>query len=115
MRRLQVLAIAGAAAIAACGGGDESTMVSVYANTGAVQCTGGGLTLSQQRAQLEQAGVTVHSASCGHDGIPVPAVCGASAGTIGIFGISSDQVALAANRGFATLSSLPSARAVPCS
>ena len=100
--------------VAACGGGDETTTTDVYAVRGSLQCTGGGVTLAQQRAQLEGAGVAVVSASCGSDGVPRVTQCGTPSGEIGVFTIPSNQVGPASSSGFLPLSGLPGATKTAC-
>jgi hypothetical protein len=103
------------AGVAGCGGGGDSTTTEVYAYRGVLQCTGGGVTLTQQRAQLEGAGVSVLSASCGTDGMLHAAVCGAESGEIGVFTIPGDQTSAASKAGFASLSGRPAAKTKSCS
>lgn len=100
--------------LAACGGSDAPPTTEVYAATGALQCTRGGLTLAQQRAQLEGVGVAVVSASCGLDGAARVAVCGASDGSIGVFTIASAQTGVALNNGFQLFASLPNGTKTAC-
>lgn len=111
-RNSVVLMLAGV--FAACGGGDESTTTDVYATRGSLQCSGGGVTLAQQRAQLESAGATVVSASCGSDGVLRVTQCGTPSGEIGVFSIPSNQVGLASTSGFLPLSGLPGATKTAC-
>lgn len=117
---LPVLAVA---SLAACGGGDSggpdietrAAGIKVFKATGSLQCSGGGLSLSALQAQLTAAKVQVRSAECGTDGQPVPAVCGVPDGKIGIFELPIAEEAAAAAAGFKPLSTLPGAKAAPCS
>lgn len=98
----------------ACTGGTTTVSgaigaVSVYKATGAVQCSGGGLTPAQMQLELTAAGIGVISAACGSDGNAVVAMCGAPTGTINIFEVQSADVAAAQGLGYALLSSLPNA------
>ena len=90
------------------------TTTSVYKSTGSLQCTGGGLTLEQLKAELTGGSLPVESASCGIDGLGHIAVCGASDGRIGIFEIASAGVTAAQALGFAPLSDLPEATRTAC-
>ena len=90
------------------------TATSVYKPTGSVQCTGGGLTLDQLKAQLTGGSIPVESAACGFDGNAHITVCGASDGRIGVFEISNADIAAAQALGFAPLSALPDATRAAC-
>jgi hypothetical protein len=118
---LPVLAVA---SLAACGGGGDGggpdiqirvAGIKVFKATGSLQCSGGGLSLTALQEQLAAANVQVRSAECGTDGQPMPAVCGAPDGKIGIFEIAVADDAAAATAGFKPLSTLPGAKTIPCS
>ncbi len=96
-------------AVMGCGAGDDDVQasVSVVKSTGSVQCTGGGRTLAALQAELTGAGVSVSGASCGHDGMIRPAVCGATDGTVGIFEVPAAQRAQAEALNFTLLSAAP--------
>lgn len=114
MRTIFTMAVV-MASLSACGGGsDNEDSVSVFKSNGAVQCTGGGVTLATLEGQLTAGKVQVRASACGNDGLVYAAVCGAPDGRIGIFQIPSDQVAAAAAVGFAPLSTAPGAKVVPC-
>ena len=70
--------------------------------------------MASLQAQLTAANVQVRSAACGGTGMAYAAVCGALDGKIGIFAISPAQAEAAAKAGFAPLSTLPTAKTVPC-
>lgn len=119
---LPVLAVA---SLAACGGGSgdsggpdietrAAAGVKVFKATGSLQCSGGGLSLAALQAQLTAANVQVQAAECGTDGQPLPAVCGAPDGKIGIFEIPIAQEAAATAAGFKPLGTLPGAKTAPC-
>ena len=111
-RKVIVLILVGV--VAGCGGGDEPTTTDVYAARGSLQCSVGGVTLAQQLAQLEGAGVAVVSASCGSDGVPRITQCGTPSGEIGVFTIPSNQVGAASSSGFLPLSRLAGATKTAC-
>lgn len=99
---LRLTAVA-ATLLAGCGGGGPDELsATVYRATGALQCQGGGQSLASIQALLAAAGVAVHSASCGSDGLAHPALCGVPDGSIAIFEISRPQLPLALQAGFAS-------------
>jgi hypothetical protein len=102
------------AAMCSCGGGTSAANVFMYKYAGSVQCTGGGLSLPEMATQLSNAGVQVISSSCGVDGNPRIAMCGAADGRIGIFELAPSQTQAATNAGFAPLSQLPAASKTTC-
>jgi hypothetical protein len=113
------LAFPAIAMLFGCSGGEskappQPASVSVYKTAGAVQCTGGGLSIEDLRRQLDSAEISIHSAGCGSDGKMYPAACGQPDGQIGIFEVPESQVQAAAKLGFAQLSELPDARKSPC-
>jgi hypothetical protein len=112
--RIVVLTLAILGSLTACGGGDEDAGSKVYKSMGSRQCNGGGVSLSALQAQLATANVQVHSAACGTDGLTYSTVCGGADGKIGIFEISPDQAGAAAAAGFAPLSTVPTAKTIPC-
>lgn len=113
--RIVVLTLAALASLTACGGGDdEEASTQVFKSMGSLQCSGGGESLATLQAQLAAAKVQVRSAACGTNGLASPTVCGSPDGRIGIFEIAPDQAAAAAAAGFAPLSTVPTARTVPC-
>ena len=103
-------------AVAACGGGDEMSPVTVRVikSLGSAQCTGGGTTVAVLLAQLSGAGVQVTATSCGNDGLLYPAVCGAPDGALGIFVIPTSQQIQADALGFMPMSSVPTAIVSAC-
>lgn len=111
--RIVVLALVVLASLTACGGGGDEE-AKVFKSMGSRQCSGGGVSLAALQAQLVAAKVQVSSAECGTDGVATSAVCGAPDGRIGIFEISSDQAGAAAAAGFAPLSTMPTAKTIPC-
>lgn len=89
--------------------------VQVFKNRGALQCGGPGTPPEQMRTELELAGVRVHGAHCGSDGLMRPAVCGGSTGDINLFDIPVADLPRAQALGFAPLSQLGvEARSLPC-
>lgn len=111
----EIAAIVAAFAVVSCGGGDTPVAtIKVFKSLGSVQCTGGGTTLSALQEQLTGVSVSVVSSSCGNDGTPHPALCGASDGAIGIFEIPVSQQAQASSLTFASLSNLPLAYVATC-
>ncbi len=89
--------------------------VQVFKSRGSVQCGDRGTPPEQMRAELERAGVRVHGAHCGSDGLMRPAVCGGSTGDLNLFDIPAADLPRAQALGFAPLSQLGAeARSVPC-
>lgn len=114
--RSVVLTLAMMTSLAACGGGnDEEASSKVFKSMGSLQGSGGGVSLPALQAQLAAANVQVRSAACGTDGLATATVCGAPDGRIGIFEIAPAQAGAAAAAGFSPLSTLPSAKTLPCS
>lgn len=113
--RIVVLAFAVLTSLTACGGGeDEEASSSVFKSMGSLQCSGGGVSLSTLQAQLVAANVQVRSAACGTNGLATTTVCGGPDGRIGIFEISPAQAGAAAAAGFTPLSTVPTAKTIPC-
>lgn len=113
--RILVLTLAVLASLTACGGGeDEEASSTVFKTMGSLQCSGGGVSLAALQAQLAAANVQVRSAACGTDGRATAAICGAPDGRIGIFEISPTQAGAAAAAGFAPLSTVATAKIIPC-
>jgi hypothetical protein len=94
--------------------GSDASYALVAKSNGAKQCQPGHASLAAMRAELDAAGIAVALAACGADGMARPAVCGADAGEIGIFGIPQDALDPARALGFAPLSELPDATRTPC-
>lgn len=95
-------------------GPEQRTYTQVYANTGAVQCEGGGARVPDMAQQMRDEGVAVEMASCGHDGMARTAVCGAPDGSIGVFVIPEADRQRAQELGFESFDRLPDARVHPC-
>lgn len=113
--RILVLTSAVLALLTACGGGeDEEASSKVFKSMGSLQCSGGGVSLAALQAQLTAAKVQVRSAACGTDGLATSTVCGSPDGRIGIFEISPAQAGAAAAAGFTLLSTVPTAKTIPC-
>jgi hypothetical protein len=112
--RSVVLTFAVLASLTACGGGGDEEASIVFKSMGSRQCSGGGASLATLQAQLTAANVQVRSAACGTDGLATSAVCGAPDGKIGIFEISPDQAGAAAAAGFTPLSTVATAKTIPC-
>jgi len=113
--RIAVLILAALASLTACGGGDDGEAnTQVFKSMGSVQCSGGGVSLAVLQAQLTAANVQVRSSACGTNGMATTATCGGGDGRIGIFEISPDQAGAAAAAGFAPLSTVPTAKTIPC-
>lgn len=104
--------------LAACDGdgGDVASAptVQVFKIRGAIQCEGGGTAPEVMQHELTSAGIAVVAFACGDDGLAHVALCGAPDGRINIFDIPQHKAAQAQALGFARLSSLPSAREIPC-
>ena len=107
------LALASASCVSANSPSSQTT-VRVFKSTGSVQCAEGGTDLSTFARQLEQAGLKVLSSACGSDGRMRAAMCGAPDGRVAIFELSSADAQASSQLGFAPLSKLPDAQAVPC-
>lgn len=106
-----------AVSLTACGQSDPEEIAEggwVYRDSGAIQCESEGLSLTEMRQQLDNAGIEVRDASCGSDGIMRTAVCGAPAGRIGLFEIALADMNAAAELGFEPLDALPEATPTPC-
>ena len=88
--------------------------LSVYRATGAVQCTGGGSTLEENRKRLTDAGIQVLAASCGSNGRMFAQRCGGATGEIHVFDIPVSQKAAALSQQFRLLSELPQAQKFAC-
>lgn len=102
-------------ALAACAqppGQPERT--SVWKSFGSLQCSSSGTTLPALRRELEQGGVRVLAASCGHDGRMRIAKCGAPDGRIGIFEVPQADAGSARQLGFVPLAQLPEAERGAC-
>ena len=112
--RIPVLTFAASLLVVACGGGDSALTVQVFKPRGSLQCVGGGSSIEGLRRQLVDAGIEVSSSACGTDGRTYPATCGAPDGAIGVFEIPVTQVEAAAALLFAPMSTLDTARIVPC-
>jgi hypothetical protein len=113
--RIAILTLAVLASLTACGGGgDEEAGSKVFKSMGSLQCSGGGVSLAALQAQLAAANVQARSAACGTEGLANSTVCGSPDGRIGIFEISPTQAGAAAAAGFMPLSTLPSAKTIPC-
>lgn len=108
MRRL-VTSMVAAGLLGACGGGSGGgpAVVAVYMLLSSVQCGGGGTTAGALHQQLIARGIDALAARCGLDGLPHPAMCGASDGRIAVFDVVQTQAALALAIGFTLLSTLP--------
>ena len=112
-----LLLLVACAFLIACRGDDDnlpSTNLSLYKYAGSVQCTGGGITLSEMEHQLSDAGIQVLSSACGFDRNAYAAVCGGADGRIGIFEVPEAQAQTASTLGFAPLSNLPAATRAAC-
>jgi len=115
--RTFLLSLAAFAFLAACGGINSnlpSTSISLYKYAGSVQCTGGGMSLSEMERQLTDADIQVLSSACGLDGNVYASVCGSADGRIGIFEVPEAKAQAASSLGFAPLSDLPAATKVAC-
>ncbi|WP_210283272.1 hypothetical protein [Massilia sp. Dwa41.01b] len=86
----------------------------MFKSMGSLQCSGGGMTLAALQAQLTSANVQPRAAACGTDGVATSAVCGSPDGKIGIFEIEANEEKTAAAAGFKPLSTVPTAKVIPC-
>lgn len=109
-----LVTLSGCAAPAPSASGPGGDVVKVFKNRGALQCEGRGTPPEAMRAELERAGVRVQASACGSDGRMRPAVCGAGTGEINLFDIAAADLPGAQALGFAPLSQLRDAQAVPC-
>ena len=91
---------------------DIAVSVTVVKSMGLRQCEGGVVSPDRLAAELKAAGVTVHTASCGSDGLMRPAVCGGGTHDIGIFSIATADLSKAKQAGFGPMAS--DARVTPC-
>lgn len=92
----------------------QLTYTQVYANTGAVQCEGGGASVPDMAQQMRDEGIAVEMASCGNDGLVRTAVCGAPDGSIGVFVIPQADYQEALQLGYESFERLPDASVHPC-
>jgi hypothetical protein len=111
---LTLAVLASPALLTACGGNDEEPGSKVFKSMGSLQCSGGGLSLTTLQAQLTAANVQVRSGACGTTGLATATVCGSPDGRIAIFEISPAQAEAAGAVGFAPLSTVPTAKTIPC-
>jgi hypothetical protein len=82
------LALLCAVAGAAGGGAGPAEQIEVFKPDGSRQCEpDSGTPPAAMRAELEAAGITVHAARIGSDGMMYPQVCGAPTGRIHVFSI----------------------------
>jgi len=116
--RLETLAAMSALiSLAACASPAQTSTqgkVSLYVSAGSHQCQGGGQTAGQVRQRLQQAGIEVLQATCGHDGRIYASVCGGPDGRIIIVDVPAAKEAAARSLGFAPLAGLPDATKRPC-
>lgn len=91
---------------------NETTRIA--SSNGARQCESGRVSPSAMKRELLAGGVNVVSMACGSDGLMHPAVCGADAGEINIFEISSGDMDKAESLGFKPLSDWPDTRGISC-
>jgi hypothetical protein len=81
--------------------------VRVYESTGEKQCEGGGVTLSESKVRLTNAGIDVLDSKCGiRTGVGVLAVCGGTTVNIHTHKIKTHDLEKAKGMGFANLSTL---------
>jgi hypothetical protein len=98
------LLCAAAGAGAADGSAGPAEHVEVFRPDGSRQCEpDSGTPPAAMRAELEAAGVTVHAARTGSDGMMYPQVCGAPTGRINVFSIDPAALADARALGFMPL------------
>ena len=87
--------------------GCANQTVRVYEDTGEIQCEGGGVTLSENKAKLTNAGIDVIDSQCGvQTGIAVMAVCGGSTVNIHTHEIKAHNLDKAEELGFANITTL---------
>ena len=105
-------------AVTACGDDAKSIDESVYyGSTGSVQCGPSLFTASNVSAlaeKLTNAGVFVGAISCGNDGLPHSAICGAPTGDIWLIMAARSKTETLRSLGFAPFSELSSISEVPC-
>lgn len=91
-----------------------SNQVKVFKYDQSTQCNQDGVSLYEMQQELTNAGVTVHCAQKGHDGLLYPAVCGGATGTINVYLIDRRDFGQAVRLGFAPVSKLPQYEDSPC-
>lgn len=92
----------------------EPVYTLVAKSNGARQCESSHVELAALQGELTSAGIAVALAACGADGLARPAVCGADAGEIGIFGIAAEEGEKVQALGFRLLADLPEAVQTAC-
>jgi hypothetical protein len=102
--------------LVACGSDDANPIagIKVYKHRGSIQCGDPGTPPEVMRRELTDAGITVLSFGCGHDGLGRVAVCGSPDGAIHIFEILHSQVEAALSLSFVLMSSSTTAVESPC-
>lgn len=96
-----------------CSAADGAT-ITVAKSNGARQCESGHVTVAAMKSQLTDNSIEVRSLACGTDGLTRPAVCGAEAGQLNLYGIAAADLDKARGLGFQPLSDWPEASEVPC-
>lgn len=91
-----------------------SNQVKVFKYDQSTQCNQDGISLQEMQRELTNAGVTVHCAQKGHDGLLYPAVCGGAPGNINIYLIDRSDLGRAVRLGFAPVSRLAQYEDSPC-
>jgi hypothetical protein len=89
-----------AASLAACGGSDSGTVVTLVREVANLQCEPPQTTLAQLDAELNSAGVTPSSASCAWDGLARVAQCGAPAPYLRVIEVAESQAGIARGLGY---------------
>lgn len=96
---------------------DETATARYAKPTGARQCEAVGNRARDLQAAVEQLkaqGVTVKSASCGHDGLMRVALCGAATGDLFIVEVQGVSDARMRQASYSPMRDWPQAREMPC-
>lgn len=89
-------------------------VVSVYRASGNLQCEPTQFLLSDSTAVLDTLGIEVEYSHCGNDGLAHIQSCGAADGSIHVHQIHQDDLQVALDAGYASLSELDNSIETPC-
>lgn len=94
---------------------NSGSSIKIYKFKKSISCDqNSGTSLSDMRAELTKANISVKSAQCGNDGIARPAVCGTETGYVNVYEVSKADAAKARGMGFMSLSRLNGYSQVGC-
>lgn len=114
MRRRHLAALPAMIPLVLGGCASAAAPVAMARPLGTRQCERGGPTAESLAQALRDAGLTVGTVACGHDGRMRPQVCGAPDGRLAIVEVPADQQARAEALGWRPLSALPDAVRAAC-